>query len=213
MYLFLRTLSSLYLRIFHRVDIRNAGRIPATGGIVICANHTSYFDSMLLALCTPRRIRFVILRSFYEHPLLGYFIRSCGAIPVGQRGGDREALREAAEALRAGEAVAVFPEGRLSRTGVPGPARPGAALLAAEAGVPLIPVTISGAFFVYPKGRRLPRPGRKIVVTVHPPVRPDPQQGRERGHLAELTGRVMGRIEKRMKGYLRKTGRGGNGQA
>jgi 1-acyl-sn-glycerol-3-phosphate acyltransferase len=201
-YRFLRLLFSLYLRLLHRVEIRGAERMPPEGGALICANHTSYFDSMLVALCTKRRIRFVILRSYYDHPVLGFFIRRCGAIPVTQRS-DREALRKAEAALRRGEVVAIFPEGRLSRTGLPGPARPGAALLAAEAGVPVVPVTISGAFFVYPKGRRLPRPGRKIVVTVHPPVFPDRSRGRERSHLAELTARVMGRIEKRMRGYLR----------
>lgn len=205
-YRLIRLTVRIYLLIFHRLRISGQERIPAAGGVLLCANHTSYFDSMLIALCTPRQVRFLITRRFYDHPIFGFFVRSCGAIPIGEQDGHRQALRHAARLLRDGEAVAIFPEGRLSRDGLPGSPRRGAALLAAETGLPVVPITISGAFYAFPKGKLLPRPGKGIVVSVHHPVTAG-FRSTDRNRLDELTARVMGRIERRVRSYLRRTGR------
>jgi len=109
--------------------------MPAAGPVIICANHTSYLDAMLVALCTPRPVRFMVFRDFYEHPLLGFFIRRGGGIPVNQNGTDTEAFKSALHALKRGEVVGIFPEGRLSRTGLPSPGRPGAVSLRRSPGL------------------------------------------------------------------------------
>ncbi|HEX9078569.1 MAG TPA: lysophospholipid acyltransferase family protein [Desulfuromonadaceae bacterium] len=201
-YLLMRIVFTPYLRLFHRVEVKGREHIPATGPAILCANHTSYLDSMLVGYCTLRPVRFMITRSFYRHAILGFFIKGCGAIPVSQGGVDKEAFRLAREALGRGELLGIFPEGRLSRSGLPGEGKPGAALLATMTGVPIVPITISGAFFVYPKGKLLPRPGR-ITVKVHPPLAIARQNGRDKAHLQEITDRVMGRIERSLHPALR----------
>lgn len=202
----LRLLFTLYLRTVHQLVIRGSVRFPLSGPVIVCANHTSYLDAMLVALCTPRPVRFMVSREFYAHPFLGFFIRRGGGIPVNQSGTDADAFRTALEALRSGEVVGIFPEGRLSRTGLPSAGRPGAALLAARAGAPLVPVTITGAFFSYPKGQRFPTPGG-IRVTVHPPVPVDPARRRERDYLWAVTERLMALIGRRVRGYYRVRGK------
>lgn len=190
LYRLLRLFFSLWLRLGHGLAITGLERIPATGPLILCANHSSYYDAMLLGLCTRRPVRFLIIDDFYHHPLLGFFIRHCGAIPVTLRGGDREALRKGIEILKNGGLLGIFPEGRLTRTGHVGGGKPGAALLAAAAGVPIVPVTIRGAYGAYPKGQRLPRPGR-ITLLVHKPVVVDPGRRHDREYLREMTDRLM----------------------
>ncbi len=190
LYRLLRLFFSLWLRIGHRLAITGLERVPGTGPVILCANHSSYYDSMLLGLCTRRPVRFMIVDDFYHHPFLGFFVRHCGAIPVTLRGGDREALRRAAELLRSGGVLGIFPEGRLTRTGHVGGGKPGVALLAAAAGAPIVPVTISGAYDAYPRGRRLPRPGR-IALRVHEAVAVDPARRHDREYLRLMTDRVM----------------------
>ena len=190
LYRLLRLIFSLWLRLGHGLAIVGRERIPATGPLILCANHSSYYDSMLLAICMRRPIRFLIIDDFYRHPVLGLFVRQCGAIPVTLRGGDREALRRGMDILRSGGVLGIFPEGRLTRTGHVGGGKPGAALLATASGARIVPVTICGAYGVYPKGQRLPRPGR-IGMIVHEAVTVDPARRHDREYLREVTERVM----------------------
>lgn len=197
-YLVLRIVFTLYLRIFHLVTFRGTEHIPATGPVILCANHTSYLDSMLMGLASRRKVTFMILRSFYRHPFLGLFIQGCGAIPVSQSAADRESMRRALEVLERGGVIGIFPEGRLSTTGDTGEGRPGAALLATLSGAPIVPVTISGAFAAFPKGRVTPRLAR-ITVDVHPPLAVEPGRERDREYLQGMTDMVMGRIGRRLR--------------
>lgn len=201
-YRLLRFFFAVYLRMFHLLRIRGTERIPATGAVILCANHSSYFDSMLLALCTRRQVHFLIHHAFYHHPLLGRFVRACGAIPVTQRGSDKEAMANALAELRSGGVVGIFPEGRLTLTGTPNRGKSGAALLAAATGAAIVPVTIAGAFSVYPKGRKRPGPGT-ITVTVHPPITLEMRRRGDKDYLQKATDEMMGRIKRRLSAYGR----------
>jgi len=201
-YLLLRIIFTPYLRLFHRVEVKGREHIPATGPAILCANHTSYLDSMLVGYCTLRPVRFLITQAFYNHNIMGFFIKGCGAIPVTQRGVDKEAFQMALEALRRGELLGIFPEGKLSRTGLPNEGKPGAALLAATTGAMIVPITISGAFFVFPKGKLLPRPGR-ITIKVHPPINVATEKRGSKQYLREITDKVMARIERTLHPALR----------
>jgi len=202
-YRLLRFFFALYLRMFHLLRIKGMAQVPVDGPVILCANHSSYFDSMLLALCTRRQVHFLIHHSFYRHPLLGWFVRKCGAIPVAQSGNDKEAMSRALAILKGGGVLGIFPEGRLSRTGLPDEGKPGAALLAAASGAVIVPVTISGAYAVFPKGRRRPG-GGTILVEVHRPVKADRTRRKDKGYLRGVTDEVMGRICRRLTAYTRR---------
>lgn len=192
LYRLLRIGFTLYLRLVHRLHISGSDLIPASGPAILCANHSSYFDSMLVALCTPRPVRFLITERFYRHPVLGLVIQRCGAIPVTAEGDARHALRRGLAVLAEGGVLGIFPEGRLTRTGAPGHAESGAALLAAASGAPLVPIAIRGAYDVYPKGKRLPGPGH-IRVAVQEPLPVEPRR-RDRAYLRAMTDELMRRI-------------------
>jgi 1-acyl-sn-glycerol-3-phosphate acyltransferase len=99
-----------------------------------------------------------------------------GAIPAYTDRPDPEAMRRARAVLAAGEPLVVTPEGRISRDGRPGRARPGIIALSASLRVPIVPAAIRGAFEAFPRHRRLPRPRPVSVVfaaPLPPPVAPD----------------------------------------
>jgi 1-acyl-sn-glycerol-3-phosphate acyltransferase len=194
-YEFLRVIFTIYFRVFHSLEITGKEQIPADGPVILCANHSSYFDSMLVGLCTRRKVRFIIYDVYYRHWLLGPFIRALDSIPVTADGINKEALKRSLTVLKGGGLIGIFPEGRLTRTGLTGPAEPGAALLAAAGKAPIVPITISGAYSVYPKGRKIPRLKGKITVKVHPPVIVEPARKGDKDYLQGTIDRVMNTTE------------------
>jgi len=157
--------------------------IPPAGGVVLAANHISYFDALCLAYVADRRgrrIRFLAKASFFDVPVLGAVLRGVGDIPAGRRrrgAPGASALDEAVAALDAGQCIGIFPEGRISGDLEPGEAHTGVARLAAGAGVPLIPVGLWGSHRLWTRKRR-PRlhRGTAEAVVVGPPVRVEPDE-------------------------------------
>lgn len=150
----------------YRLRVRGVGRVPAEGGALLVANHLSFVDALLVAAAAPRRVRFLMYRSYFHVPLVGWFARRMGAIPVARgdpRGATVAALADAATAAAAGELVCIFAEGEISRTGTMLPFARGLERIAVEARVPIVPVALDhvwGSVFSFERGRffwKLPR--------------------------------------------------------
>lgn len=190
----LRVLAALP-RWYFRFRVEGADRVPASGPCILAANHVSYADPVFLAMACPRPVRFIVDRAQHGRPLVhGVAVRT-GAIPVENTPRDLGSLRRALAALRAGSVLGIFPEGGRSHDGTLQPAKPGVALLALRAGVPLVPVGIVGVFRAYSRHMAVPRP-RPITVRFGEPVAFPPSWGGRaaREHLDEATALVMGRI-------------------
>ena len=152
-----------------------AGNLP-DGPCIVAANHSSFLDGPLLALAYAMEKHRPLHMIAYEEPfsnwLFGWILRSGGCIPFkrGNRASQGAMLMLAMGWLAAGEAVGIFPEGHINQRPRLNRARPGAALLALETGVPAIPAAIIGSADAMPLDRVLPRLGRKIRVRFGPPV-------------------------------------------
>jgi 1-acyl-sn-glycerol-3-phosphate acyltransferase len=161
------------LRLLFRPRVTGLEHIPATGGAIVAANHVSFLDPLVLPLVVPRRrVMFLTKVKYIDKPVLYWFLRGAGVIPVqsdepGAAGG---AVASGVQAVRDGRLVGIFPEGTRSRDGRLHRGKTGAARIAIEAGVPVIPVGISGTERAFPPGARLPRP-RAVQVRFGPPVR------------------------------------------
>jgi 1-acyl-sn-glycerol-3-phosphate acyltransferase len=175
-----------------RLRARGREHLPAEGGYVLACNHVSSFDPWPLGLpLWPRRfLRFMAKSELYWFPL-GNLVAGAGAFPVRRGQRDTAAIETAVRLAREGNVVAMFPEGTRRRKGLVKrfDARPrsGAARIALEAGVPLVPAAVKGT-------DRLARLGR-LRVAYGPPVEIDDLRGHEVAEAARTaTERLMARI-------------------
>ncbi|MCH2123264.1 MAG: 1-acyl-sn-glycerol-3-phosphate acyltransferase [Pirellulaceae bacterium] len=119
--------------------------VPGQGAVIV-ANHRSSVDPYFIQLKLNRPVHWMVAREYCEHKIFGWFLRICEVISVGRGGIDTAAIKTAVRLASAGHLVGLFPEGRINMSEEPLlPARPGAALVALKAGVPIIPCFIEGA--------------------------------------------------------------------
>jgi 1-acyl-sn-glycerol-3-phosphate acyltransferase len=134
-----------FVQVVARLRVYGRERVPLTGGLVIASNHFSWIDPPALGAATPRVVYFMAKVEAHRVPGLGELLRSFGAFPVRRGESDREAVRVMRQIVRDGHALGMFAEGTRQRSGVPGPVQPGAAMVAINEAMPLIPVAIHGS--------------------------------------------------------------------
>lgn len=128
------------------IKMYGAERVPRHGGLVLAFNHLSWFDTAVFGAMCPRRIVYLGKAEAHAVPGLGQFIRAMGTLSVRRGESDREAVRLARAAVRRNEALGMFVEGTRQRSGKPGTAQPGAAMVAIQEGVPVVPAAIYGSY-------------------------------------------------------------------
>lgn len=178
---------SRILRVLTRQDWRHMERVPKTGGAVFVINHTSNFDPLAYGhyiAYAGRWPRFLAKEEIFRVPGLGWVARNCGQIMVERDGpAARRALDASVAAMREGKSVSIYPEGTITADPLTWPMKPksGAARIALETGVPVIPVGQWGAQEVMP-GKKLvwPRllPRKTMRVMAGEPVPLDDLRGR-----------------------------------
>jgi len=168
------------LKSFCSLDVRDREQLQSlTGPAVFVANHVSALDAVVMAEALPPRYRHrsvvvaaadSIFKRKWEARLAQVTV---DAFPIPRGGGARPHLEYLKDLLRRNWSVIIFPEGRLTVTGAIGTFRKGAAILAMDAGVPIVPTYVDGMYEVMPRFRRVPRPGR-VCVTFSAPVAAEP---------------------------------------
>jgi 1-acyl-sn-glycerol-3-phosphate acyltransferase len=153
------------LRVFGR---QNA---PRGGAALICANHQSHFDPLIVGLSLDFRINTLARRSLWDVPVLKYLITYLDAIPIERDGMALAGIKETLKRLKQNEPVVIFPEGTRSRDGEVAPLKPGFTTLARRAEVPLVPIGFDGAYQAWPRTQLLPG-FSQIVVVIGEPIRP-----------------------------------------
>jgi 1-acyl-sn-glycerol-3-phosphate acyltransferase len=132
------------IRLLTHARFYGVERIPREGGIVIAANHFSWIDPPLIGAACPRRIQFVAKSEAHRVPGLGQLIRAHGTLAIRRGESDRDAVRTMRESVRDGGALGLFVEGTRQRSGEPGPVQAGAAMVALQEDVPVVPVALHG---------------------------------------------------------------------
>jgi 1-acyl-sn-glycerol-3-phosphate acyltransferase len=151
-----------------RTKVIGRHNIPAHGPFLLAPIHRSNVDTPLAAAVTRRRLRFMGKDSLWKVPAIGWIMSALGAFPVTRGSADREALRTCIAVLEQGEPLVLFPEGTRQSGPVVQPLFDGAAYVAVKAGVPIIPVGIGGSEMVMPKGKKMIRPHKCVVVIGEP---------------------------------------------
>jgi 1-acyl-sn-glycerol-3-phosphate acyltransferase len=156
-----------------RFDIRGSEHVPRTGGAIISSNHVSFFDFMFLglgALPQHRMVRFMAKAAVFQHWFAGPFMRAMQHIPVDRKAG-AAAFESAVRALKDGEVIGVFPEATISTSFTVKDLKAGAARMATDAGVPIVPAAVWGGQRIATKGHKVQwRRGVPVTVILGEPL-------------------------------------------
>jgi 1-acyl-sn-glycerol-3-phosphate acyltransferase len=187
----------LLVRVLWRVRIEGRMDIPAGQGAVVICNHRSPIDPCFIEITTIRAVDWMVAKEYWANPIMAWFFRTVKAIPVSRAGVDTAATKTIIRNAQQGELVALFPEGRINTTKqflLPG--RPGVALIALRARVPVIPCYLEGS----------PNPGTtfgplitpaKVRLVIGRPIDLTPYYERDdREVLEELTMQFLREIAK-----------------
>jgi 1-acyl-sn-glycerol-3-phosphate acyltransferase len=176
-----RTWAQLVLRITPvRVRTKGLEHLRARETYIYAANHASYYDIPALISVFPDQIRIVFKKELTRLPVFGWAMKLGSYISI-DRGDSREALEsleKAAQEIREGSSVLLFPEGTRTRNGKMQPFKRGAFALAVRSRVPIVPVTVNGSFSILPKKGLKINPGN-IEVVLHPPIATNGCSGKE----------------------------------
>ena len=157
-YQFLKTAFWLTARTFFRFRWKGKEYLPGRhDGALICSNHQSYFDPVLVGICFPWPVNFVARQSLFDTFLFGAVIHYLDAIPIDREGMSLSGIKETLRRLKRSEMVVIFPEGTRTLDGKVGPLKPGFCALARRGKVPILPVGIDGAYDAWPRTSRFPR--------------------------------------------------------
>lgn len=145
------------------VRIEGAERVPVEGPVIIAPNHISDSDPFAVGMALPRSSWWMGKSELFRIPMLSWFMRILHGFPVRRGKPDREALRKAESVLRLGEALVIFPEGRISETGDMQELNPGVVMIAMRTGAPIVPVGLVNTNRVIPFRKLIPRRSPKLV--------------------------------------------------
>jgi len=181
LYRAIRGLIGVLAKLLGRVEVIGRENVPASGAFVLAPVHRSNIDFALASLVTTRRMRYMTKDSVWKSRALGAFVSFLGGFPVRRGTADREALRTCVEVIEVGEPLVMFPEGTRRSGPVVEELFDGPVYVAAKTQVPIVPVGIGGSEAMMPKGSKLLKPS-KLVLVVGAPI--DPPRPSETGRIS-----------------------------
>jgi 1-acyl-sn-glycerol-3-phosphate acyltransferase len=198
LYRTIKSVSTPFYRGLTRVTVEHRERVPADGGVIVAANHISFFDSVALLQSIPRRAFFIGKSEYMRSWTTRRLFPAMGLIPI-ERDQARKAmaaLAVAADVLHRGDVLSIYPEGTRSRDGRLHRGHTGVAQLALMSGAPIVPVGLVGTDRIQPVGARVPRPFRHATVRFGEPLDPGSYGGSPRRRRQMLTDDLMEAIRR-----------------
>ena len=175
-----------------KVEVEGVERLAPKQTYIFTPNHQSLIEVPLWVAYLPRNVAYLGKKEVFKYPIFAQGIRLVGVVPVDRSNSPAavESAKLATENLRRGKSYVVYPEGTRSKTGGLLPFKKGAFMMAIDAGVPVVPITISGATKIMPKGQIKIFPST-VHVTIHEPIS---VEGYSRENIAELMEKTRERI-------------------
>ncbi|HYR24290.1 MAG TPA: MFS transporter [Aquabacterium sp.] len=181
----IRLVMLVVTRVVYRLKVRGDEHLPTDGAAILVCNHVSFVDAVILGVCSPRPMVFLMDHRIFKTPGLGWFFRTVKAIPIAPQKEDpvayEQAFERARQVLREGELLCLFPEGAITRDGQLQPFKAGIMKILASESVPVIPAALHnmwGSYFSRIDGAAMSRPLRRgifnrIGLVVGTPLAPE----------------------------------------
>ena len=150
----------VFMNSIFKIEIKGAENIPSDGGCMVCSNHISMWDPVLISCFLPRQISFVAKEELKKVPLVGGVLKSVGTIFIKRNSSDLAAIKASMKAIENGRVLGIFPTGTREKRVPDAKPKSGAALIAAKTGAKVIPVAINATYKIF----------SKIEVTIGEPI-------------------------------------------
>jgi 1-acyl-sn-glycerol-3-phosphate acyltransferase len=179
-----------------RVKVKGLDNLDKESPYIYMSNHQGSYDIFVLLSCLPIQFRWIAKKELFAIPILGWAMRAANYISIDRSGKSKalESIERAADKIKGGVSVVIFPEGTRSRDGSIQPFKRGGFTLAMKSGVPIIPITINGSWDVMPRESMKVRPG-EIRVSIDRAIQTTPLSLREK---SVLMGKVREIIERNL---------------
>ena len=194
-YEFIRITASWYFSTFYDYTQSGLDHVPSDGPVIFAANHVSFYDPPAIGACLPRQINYFARDTLFKG-LFGKGLLEIGTIPVARENAEIKSLKAIFRSLKAGGAVAIYPEGTRSLDGQLAEPKPGAGMIACKSKATVIPTRLFGTYEVYGRGAKLPKIGGPIHIAYGAPMTSeeiDPGKAHPERYL-EASRRIMNRI-------------------
>lgn len=149
-----------YYRIMYRIKVDGLENYPVDQAKILCPNHINLHDPVVIGAFLPDYIFFMAKKQTFKYKIFNWFLYYCGGFPVDRDGADVGAIKTSLKILKSGSGLLIFAEGTRNKTNEPLEAKPGVAMLAAKAQVPIVPVSVDSTYKLF----------STIHITIHPPV-------------------------------------------
>ncbi|MCJ8329379.1 MAG: 1-acyl-sn-glycerol-3-phosphate acyltransferase, partial [Lentisphaeria bacterium] len=197
MYYLVRIFTRIFIRLIYRVRVYGLDKLPKTGPLMLVANHVTLVDGFLLAVHSPRKLRFLMAEEIYNRSLIKPWAKFLGFIPVPlakNPGALKEVYTRVQALLRAGEAVCIFPEGKLTTNGAMTEFKKGfLRMIPDDLEVPIVPCHLGllwgSIFSLYYKTIKLRKPRNypyPVIINFADPMPKDISASEARRRIAEL---------------------------
>ncbi len=157
---FIRFMIRSYYRIMYRVSVEGLEYYPLDTGKILCPNHINIHDPIVIGAFLPDFVHFMAKKETFKYKIFNWFLYYAGGFPVDREGNDISAIKTSLKILKGKKGLMIFAEGTRNKTLVPLDAKPGVAMLAVKAQVPVVPVTVDSTYRLF----------SPIKITFHPPV-------------------------------------------
>ena len=158
-------LSNLFAKIYFRRRVIHREKLAVPGGCLIVANHTSFIDPPMIGSAFPEEIHYMARKTLFSNRVAEWIYLNANAIPLDQSRPELGTIRRILRLVKEGEKVLIFPEGERTTDGqLKEKGAPGIGMLIAKSKKPVLPVRLFGAFEAFPRGAKIPRPGRLTLV-------------------------------------------------
>ena len=178
-----------FMNILYEIEIVGVENVPRDGGVVVCSNHLSNFDPILLGAFLPRHIYFMAKYELFRIPIVGQLMKLLGAFPVNREAVEITSIKVALHCLKEGRALGIFAQGgRESAALKEDEGKAGVAMFAVRGGAPVLPIGVQGSFRIF----------TKLVVNIGKPMHFEDHEGKKMksAELAVLTKEVMAEIKR-----------------
>ena len=173
------------LLVFFQLRVHGLKNVPVKDGMIICANHQSNMDPVVIGCALPRRTNYLGKKSLFSFPPLAWFLKVTDTIPLDRNRSGAAGMKETLRRLRRNESILIFPEGHRSLDGELQPFRPGIVALAKRVDSPVLPVGIDGPFQCWPPNAKFPKTGY-VHVVFGKPVSPEEMSGLQDEEITEI---------------------------